>query len=612
MKRPLNTIALFVTLTITVAFVLVYGNKRNIFYGDSLGYYLYLPSGFLYHNLQDMYDLPPNKDTKTVAWYRSDDPISPTGHLVNQYTYGIALMESPFFLTAQGYEKLAGLPCYGFSNIDNLLIKFSSLLYSFLGLIFIYKILRNYFDHTLSLIGTLCIFLGTNLFWFTLYQGGMAHVPLFFLYALLIYLTIQLHKKLKTGLFIGIGFVMGLITLIRPTDVICILIPLLYNVYNKETLRAKMMLLKNNLLKLIPLIIAFIIPIIPQLFYWKLAAGRYLYYSYGNQKFDWAHPKIGCGLFYGGNGWLVYTPIMIFSLLGMLLFRRIKSWAWCLWLILPTYIYIIYSWYCYNYINGLGSRPMIHLYPLLAIPFTALLQFINEKRLPLKILAGIAIIFCISINISFSMQQAKGVLISEGATVNYNLHTLYRMNLSYRDLVLFDDNHLQPDAQKLTKVATLAWQHYDDSTSQNTITNPTDGSRYVYHMGNDEFQPDAIHIKFDKKYMHAGNWFKCSARFMYPQPPGIYSHNFVFVIKRGDKTLLWQKTTVENKIGVPDDNKRYSEICLHQFKTNTWGTVHFYIKVPKDIQEGDDLAVSLWNIGKQDIYMDDVCLELYK
>lgn len=612
MKRPLNTIALFVTLTISLAFAMVYGNKRDIFYGDSLGYYYYLPAGLLYHNLQDMYSLPPNKDTKAVSWYASDDPVSPTGHLVNQYTYGIALMELPFFVAAQGYEKMTGLSSYGFSNTDNLFIKFSSLLYSFLGLILIYKILRNYFDHTRSLLVTLCIFIGTNLFWFTLYQAGMAHVPLFFLYALLIYLTIQLHKKPKTSLFIGIGFIMGLITLIRPTDVLCIFIPLLYNVYNKETWHAKMLLLKNNIFKFIPLIIAFIVPIIPQLLYWKLATGRYIYYSYGHQQFDWAHPKIGYGLFYGGNGWLVYTPIMIFALFGMLLFRRIKLWAWCLWLILPAYIYIIYSWGCYNYINGLGSRPMIHLYPLLAIPLTAFLQYTGEKRLPVKILAGIAVLFCISINISFSMQQAKGVLISEGATVNYNLHTLYRMNLTYRDLVLFDDNHPQPDAQKLTRVATLAWQHYDDSTSPNTIASPTNGSKYVYHMGNDEFQPDAIHIKLDKQYVHAGNWFKCSARFMYPYPPGMLKHNFVFVIKRGDSTLVWQKTTVENKIGVTDDNKRYASIYLQQFKTNTWDTVHFYIKVPKGIQEGDDLAVSLWNIGKQDIYMDDVCLELYK
>ncbi len=54
----------------------------------------------------------------------------------------------------------------------------------------------------------------------------------------------------KLFLFIIMGFVCGLITLIRPTDVLCLLIPLLYNVYNKETIRKKVLFIKENLLNI--------------------------------------------------------------------------------------------------------------------------------------------------------------------------------------------------------------------------------------------------------------------------------------------------------------------------------------------------------------------------
>jgi hypothetical protein len=432
----------------------------------------------------------------------------------------------------------------------------------------------------------------------------MAHVSLFFLYALLIYLPIKLHKQPKSYLFFSIGFIAGLITIIRPTDVLCIIIPLFYNVYNKETLRQKLFFIKEHRLQMLLLSAAFAVPIIPQLLYWKELAGSYFYYSYGQQSFNWLHPKIIEGLFYFGNGWLPYAPVMIFALAGLFFYRRIKEWSWCLWLILPLYIYVIYSWYCYNYINGLGSRPMIHLYPLLAIPLTAFISYMSKQKWPVKSAFVILCIFFIAMNICYSMQKFKRILNSEQSNMAYNFQMLFRMHLAYNDLVTYDIAEWQPDTNKITKTAVSACNNFDDSLSAQYVKDTIFGGKYLYHMGNQEYSP-GVTIKYSRKEFKDAKWFKCSGKFLYTQAPDYWKH--MLVIHSGDK--FWKACKIENKIG---DWVNASGKDLEYYELDKWGYVYYYVKIPENLKDGDEIGLYVWNTGKRELLIDDLCLEVYK
>ena len=370
-----NRVAIVTVILLSSAFFFTSGIRSVIFHGDALGYYLYLPSTFIYHNLETPEVLPTDRDLdygiiSGINEYKNRK--TGIGKTIIQYTYGVAFMEMPFFFIAHAYEKITGRRANGFSYTYSFLVKISTLFYALAGLCLTYKILTHYFSATQSLYTTLLVYAGTNLFWFTLFQAGMSHVPLFFLYALLVYLTMQVLKTPSVRLFIAMGLTAGMITVIRPTDIVCVMIPLLYNVYNMETLKKKIAFIKGNGVGILVAGAAFLLPAVPQLLYWKMVAGHYLYYSYGSQSFDWLHPKIVEGLFCFSNGWLPYSPVMIFSILGLIVYRYFKQWAWCIWIILPVYVYIIYSWYCYKYINGLGSRPMIHLLSVACLAFRGL------------------------------------------------------------------------------------------------------------------------------------------------------------------------------------------------------------------------------------------------
>ena len=616
-RNRLTTIILIgLTTLVSAYFVWSQGRSSITLYGDALGYYLYLPSTFIYDNHLSVTELPSDYVAPSdVSYYldgmKQTGTRSSKGYVINQYTYGVALMETPFFLLAHLYETFIGGVPDGYSQSYIYAIKISSLVYSLLGLLLTYHVLKVYFSRQEATIGSLLIFIGTNLFWFTIYQAGMAHVPLFFLYAALIYLTIKVHERPRLFDFLQLGFVLGLICVIRPTDILAITIPLLYCVVDRSSLKLKILYVKHNWKNILLASVMFILPIIPQLIYWKILTGSLVFYSYGDQGFDWSNPKIIEGLFLFNNGWLAYSPIMIFSLLGLFFFKSFKTFSTACFLILPIYIYIIYSWYCYNYINGLGSRPMIHIYPLLAMPLTAFVHFTSRTSKLLRFGLGTVMMLFVAINISYSFQRSKQMLISEESTFLFNATTLFKNNLTYSDLLTLDLNQIQPNQSTIQFVKNLGCQPFDDSISENYVADTEKNNGFVYATQKQEHHPAHLSAVYDSKLFNQGSWIKVSGRFMVTEGQGFYQHLLVTEIKRGDYLIDWQKVKIDEKIGLADSSCEHNQITLRHYERNKWGYVYFLYRLPKNLQNGDVINISVWNIGKQEMFMDDLCLELF-
>ncbi|MES2703825.1 MAG: glycosyltransferase family 39 protein [Bacteroidota bacterium] len=612
--KLIRRLILLITLIISGLFLDSY-KHAYILHGDTLGYYLYLPTTFIYQSHKSITELPADRQidpaviASLVNLKRLNQP-TPKGYVLNQYTYGVALLETPFFFLAHAYEKARGLPANGYSWTYQYALKLCTLFYTFLGLLLVYKILRRYYTPTDSLLGVVLLFLGTNLFWFTLHQVGMAHNLLFLEYAALIYFTIRLHERPGALLFAAVGFVAGLITITRPTDIICLLIPLLYNLYDKPSLRAKLQMLKDHWPKIILGAATFVLPVIPQMLYWKMLSGSYVYYSYGEQQFFWNSPKIIEGLFYPTNGWLAYSPLMIFSIVGIFLYRRIKTWAWCLWILFPAYVYIIYSWYCYNYINGLGSRPMIHLYPLLAIPLTAFIAMLRERAMWLKVTGGAVIVLLTAVSLSYCIQQAKGLLNTPDSNIVFNMQTLFKMRLLYNDMVTYDIATVQPDKATVTKVASLGRLNFDDSLSDRYRPEPANPGGHFYEMHEDEYLPDVLSAVYSSKY--GARWIRCAGRFMYYNCPSTIRHRIVLEIKRGDQAIKAYYVDIDNKIGAPYYRSDKEVVRLDHCRENIWDEVFFFVKLPPQLRDGDVVRCFPWNAPRINLCVDDLSIELYK
>ena len=136
----------------------------------------------------------------------------------------------------------------------------------------------------------------------------------------------------------------------------------------------------------------------PQMLYWKAMSGHWVKYSYENERFIyWAHPKIAEVLLDVQNGWLLWSPIMLFLFWSLVVKRkdpRTNALGTTVVLVIITYLFA--SWWAWWFGGAFGHRCYIDYYPLLAFPLAVTMESIlGAKRLYVKILLFVVItLFC--------------------------------------------------------------------------------------------------------------------------------------------------------------------------------------------------------------------------
>jgi hypothetical protein len=348
---------------------------------DIIGYYAYLPSTFIYHDYKlNFLKTNPPTDPKVKFW-----PLTaPNGNFVNKFSMGMSVMYAPFFFLAHLQTQAVGAKPNGFSWHYQKYVHLSCLFYLFIGLFFLRKLLLKWFDEWAVALTLISVTLGTNLFYNATTEAAMSHAYNFSLAAVFMYCVHSWFDNNHIKYAIGIGLTLGLLVLIRPINIVFGLFPLLYGISAyKDILKNINHFLARPIHLAIVLTCSFLV-VLPQLLYWKSVTGQFLFFSYVGERFFFLRPMIFHGLFSFRNGWLIYTPIMIFSLIGLYqLFKQKFQLSFAILSILALYIYLVFSWWCWWYV-GFGNRAMIDLYSLLAIPmasfYTYALKQIDFKK----------------------------------------------------------------------------------------------------------------------------------------------------------------------------------------------------------------------------------------
>lgn len=378
-------------VTITDFNTKIYKQPGRVIQWDVIDYYGYLPAVFIYHDITLQFKDHYQGNHHFVFWAKK----TATGRYVFKMTMGLSFLYAPFFLAANLFAAHSGFDAGGYSQPYQLAIVLAALFYLALGLIFLVKVLRFYFSKWVTGLTILVIGLGTNLFWYSSLEPGMAHVYDFALAAIFIYLTIIWYQKINFTRSVLLGIVLGLLTLIRPVNVLFVIFFLFYGIHGVNSLKARLILYKEKLLNLVVIAVFGFLMLVPQLVYWKTVTGHWIYYSYGNQGFFFLHPHFVDMLFSFRKGWFVYTPVMIFAVVGIFsLFRRYKAFFWPILMFLVIYLYVASSWWCWWYGGSQGQRELIDIYPVMALPLAGFLREIKHWKAGLKY--GIAILLFLS------------------------------------------------------------------------------------------------------------------------------------------------------------------------------------------------------------------------
>ncbi|MFM6983953.1 MAG: hypothetical protein ACKOXF_07460 [Chitinophagaceae bacterium] len=342
---------------------------KSTMWADASGYYVYLPATFIYQ--WDVKKLPSGIDTLTGRGFSTD---TSKNAIFTKYTSGISYLQLPFFAAAHLYASITGEEANGFSQVYVNSLLFSGVFYLLLALFCLYYFLLDYFGKLPSLFTCLALLAATNLYYYGIEHPGLSHVYSFFL----ICGSLLLIQKNSRNMLIIVVPAAVLLVLIRPTNIVAV-VTLLFIHFDLNAYSIRQFI---KIRQLYIGLLAGLLFLIPQLFYWHSLTGQWLMYSYQNEGFIyWNRPFIAEVLLAACNGFLTYAPVFLLAFAGLIWkpLTRINSIIILISFALITYLNA--SWWCWPFGCAYGGRAFIEYYPFLAIGLAAFInQFVDKGK----------------------------------------------------------------------------------------------------------------------------------------------------------------------------------------------------------------------------------------
>ncbi len=398
----------------------------NPFTWDLFGYYVYLPATFIYNDIDisdiSIYEQLHQKyfisDTFYQLYSYNDD-----GRIMTRYPIGLAIMFSPFFFIGHWIAAIMGYPQDGFSAPYVYSVTIGAVMYIIGSIWILKKILLTYFKDYIVAITLLCLVFGTN-YWARITLSTVdPHNLLFFLYASVILATIKWHKNSSIINTILLGGSLGLLIATRQTEIIACAIPVLWGLKNIKKFPIHIFKIIREKYKMIILAILLAsFPIVLQMLYWHALTDSFVVYSYSNnhgEGLNLSSPFIFEVLFSYRKGWVLYTPLTIFGIIGFyFLYRKDKQTFLAITVVFILFFYLASAWNNWWYAGSFGQRSMIQSYPLIMIPFAAFLSA-TLRIGRLKWFIYCIILGGVGLNIFQTWQYKRGILPLDRITKAY-------------------------------------------------------------------------------------------------------------------------------------------------------------------------------------------------
>lgn len=373
-----------------------YFNYHSEIWADKAGYYVYLPATFYYNFSPDAF--PKEIDKQTGDGFQLDYKNE---KVITKYTCGVAIMQAPFFGLAHLFSTATSMKTDGFSPIYHKAINIAAVFYLMLGLYYLHRFLMMHFRRKIATWTVLILFLATNLFWYAVVDTGMSHVYSFALFCLFLYLVnaTQYLKNSSNKQTIALGIIIGLILLIRPTNLLFLSSFLFLDIENINTVSSRLKRIFRFKTLLI-LVLCIVLIMLPQFIYWNMTFNSFVSYSYENEGFHWLNPQTLKTWFSPNNGLFLYTPFYLFILFGMV--KMIKEKAIngvYLLLIFLGISYIFSAWWDWTFGCSFGSRSYVEYLAIFSIPVAFVLSNLAMTTRIYKVLIISSIVVFILYNL---------------------------------------------------------------------------------------------------------------------------------------------------------------------------------------------------------------------
>jgi len=248
------------------------------------------------------------------------------------------------------------------------------------------------------------VVLATNAIQYISVDNAQTHGYLFALYVLVLWATIQWHDRPRWTWAAVLGGTIGLATFCRPTEAVMLFLPLLWNTHTSEAAKAKWAAFRAHRTHIVVAVLAAFVAFLPQLIYWKIVTGSWVYDVGSKWDFINPHWRVLVG---GEKGWFIYTPITLFFVAG-LFYMKGQPWRKSVLTYFLLNTWIIIAWSDWHYGGTYSTRALVQSYPVLALPFAALVERLLNTRWKWPAMALFAYLLCVNF---FQIKQYNNTVI---------------------------------------------------------------------------------------------------------------------------------------------------------------------------------------------------------
>lgn len=370
----------FALLIITFVFVYQFFNlkwwqKHPVIHSDVVAYYGYIPSILVEQDVHLTFTEDENYPHRHKIWFEE----VPGGSRVFKVTYGAALGYLPFVTPLIIYYEMTGTGYTGFELSFRIALLLSGMCYTILGLVLLNGFLKKYAGEMARALLLLLVTFGSNLYYYATIESPLPHALSFLLVVIFLWLTRLWYEKpgMLRSLLLGLTF--GWIILIRPVNAMVFLLFLGYEIASWQDFRQRLSFYRAHFLQGLLVACMIFVPLLPQLWYWKITTGQWFFYSYTGERFFWGDPKILEGLLSPRKGWLFYTPLMVLSLAGIFLIPSRTKLRLSIGIFTLVALYVTFSWWCWWYGGGFSQRAFVDFTGIFAIPMLYCIQQILDR-----------------------------------------------------------------------------------------------------------------------------------------------------------------------------------------------------------------------------------------
>jgi hypothetical protein len=571
---------------------------------DAFGYYLYLPATIIHQD-------PAIKDPEWFnALFTKYEP-APTVYHFNymedggraiKYPIGLSILWVPFFVAAHAIAPVMDQPADGLSSPYQWAMVIASWTYLLIGLSWLRKLLLRYFTDRVTALSLVILVLGTNITYMTVFDPLMPHMFLFSLYAGIMWYSDRWHRDRKAWYAFMIGLLCGLAMAVRNTEFIAFIIPLLWGL---RSWRDQCVKFKIHARHIMIAAVTSLIIVLPQFIYWKLVTGSFFYVSYTNagEGLDLLRPHVFEVLFSFRKGLLIYTPVIVIAVFGLIyLHRHARTAIPAIPVYLLVNFWIVSSWTIWWYADSFSNRGFVQSYAAMALPLAALTAQIMTSRFRFHV--AFAVILLTGLCLFQTWQSSAGILHTSRMT-----RSAYFKGLGRTEKVPGIEDHL------------VVQRNYDGTVNEPDLSRYKEVYRAQQHFDRPEAEFPADHYR--DPYALRGRSYRVDAQVPWSAASGrafgeltdrdhIYAHYKINVfipqdIPHPDAVIVIAMEHKARKYG-----ELLREINAAELVPGKWNTIEVWYVSPPVRHPADLLRAYVWLRGGDAVWVDEAELIVYE